>query len=364
MNISKTKRNNTVELLRVLSMSMVLVLHALLKTGALDYLSGAHYWIYWGLEAACYCAVNIFILICGYFQIHTSFKLRNVIRITIVSVWLYSVVFGCMQIIVGKQPLQITELITVFLPLTTKRFWFVNAYTILYLISPFLNKVLHALNRWQHLALNVILVLVFCVRNTCFPVGWVQSNDGGMGLIWFVTLYCVAAWLRLYEIPRIKAWMGFVAYLLATAAMVVGKKLLLALGLGIYATKIYHYASVFVLTQSVGLFVTFIKSKPIENGVGSIIDIAGKHSYSVYIIHFAMWNVLFTNILHLDKYISHPVLGLLAVLGTAVLIYAFCVFVDIAKQYVDKKIAAWFLATRLGKKYFRITETYDNLVNK
>ena len=35
------------ELLRVVSMAMVLVLHGLKKTGALDYLSGVHYWVYW-----------------------------------------------------------------------------------------------------------------------------------------------------------------------------------------------------------------------------------------------------------------------------------------------------------------------------
>lgn len=40
------QRNATIELLRIVSMLMVIMLHYLSKSGALDYLQGMHYFVY------------------------------------------------------------------------------------------------------------------------------------------------------------------------------------------------------------------------------------------------------------------------------------------------------------------------------
>lgn len=76
-----TERNANIELLRILSMTMVLVLHCLSWSGALEYLEGINYWVYWWLEALCIVAVDVFVLISGYFMIKSRFKLRNVFKI-------------------------------------------------------------------------------------------------------------------------------------------------------------------------------------------------------------------------------------------------------------------------------------------
>ena len=65
----------------MLSMFMVLVLHALGWSGALEHLAGMQYWTYWFLEALAIVAVNVFMLISGYFQIESTFKLRSVGKI-------------------------------------------------------------------------------------------------------------------------------------------------------------------------------------------------------------------------------------------------------------------------------------------
>ena len=76
-----SKRNANIELLRILSMFMVLVLHALGWSGALEHLSGAQYWVYWFIEALAIIAVNVFMLISGYFQVTCFFKIKNVRKI-------------------------------------------------------------------------------------------------------------------------------------------------------------------------------------------------------------------------------------------------------------------------------------------
>lgn len=62
------KRNYGIDLLRIVSMFMVVFLHILGGGGVLelDSLSGASYWTAWTLKTASYCAVDIFAIISGY----------------------------------------------------------------------------------------------------------------------------------------------------------------------------------------------------------------------------------------------------------------------------------------------------------
>lgn len=75
------RRSANIELLRILSMLMVLGLHSLDASGALKYLSGVNYFAYWGLEAFCIVAVDCFVLISGYFMINSRFKAQNLLRV-------------------------------------------------------------------------------------------------------------------------------------------------------------------------------------------------------------------------------------------------------------------------------------------
>lgn len=182
-------RNSNIELLRIISMFMVLVLHCLSASGALDYKSGVQYWIYWWLEAACIIAVNIFALITGYFMIESSFKVRNLFKIGWEGVWVYSVIFSLINIFVSGDSISGSYLLRMFFPILTKKFWFVNSYLALYLISPFLNKLIHQLLKKQFDVLLVIIISLFSLRVTFLPLRWAQDSTGGMGLIWFIVLY-------------------------------------------------------------------------------------------------------------------------------------------------------------------------------
>ena len=99
----KIKRNPNIELLRIISMMMVLVLHCLSWGGALDYRSGIQLYVYWWLEALAIVAVDIFVLISGYFLVESKFKVKNVFKIAISGVWIYSVFFTCITMKIDAQ---------------------------------------------------------------------------------------------------------------------------------------------------------------------------------------------------------------------------------------------------------------------
>lgn len=356
-------RNANIELLRILAMYMVLVLHALLQCGALEYLTGIHYYVYWGLEAACIAAVNIFVLISGYFMVKSSFKARNVVRVAIGGVWIYSVVFSLVELILSKETLTLGFLVRAVFPIITKKFWFVNAYVTLYILSPFINKLILSLTKKQMTALTVTLVALFSLRVTILPLSWGQDPSGGMGILWFVTLYCVAAWLRLYYTPDYKPGKFWLCYIASVLLLVGGKKVLLLLGFGDYAGKLYGYSSVVVLIEAVALLLAFLNSKRITGKLAGFINKTAQHSFSVYIIHFAMWGVLFTDILHLHLVIDNVLSGIGCALLACVLIFAFCVVVDMAKQTTFKAVAKIFGKTKLAGVYNRMMDQWEEIVN-
>lgn len=68
------KRFMSLDFLRIVAMLMVVILHLLSKGCALDSLSYSIRTVSWFLEAFCIGAVNIYVLISGYFLYESEFK--------------------------------------------------------------------------------------------------------------------------------------------------------------------------------------------------------------------------------------------------------------------------------------------------
>ena len=358
------ERNSNIELLRIISMLMVLVLHCLSATGALEYISGAQFYIYWGMEAACIIAVNVFVLISGYFMIESSFKAHKVLKIG-GEVWIYSVIFSVVDLCASGQGWSGSYLLKMLFPLLTKRYWFVNSYLMIYLLSPFLNKLIHSLSKKKFQILLFYLILLFSVRVTFLPSRWSQDLSSGMGVLWFGVLYCIAAWIRLYYKPdrEWKKWLY--TYLGIMVFLVVSKRAMGYVGIGSeFSAKLYNYSSAFVLAEALALFLFFLNCKSFTGKMGIWINSIARHSFSVYIIHFTITSVLWTRILHVDRWIGNVLSGAFAILLAIVVVFAFCVVVDYVKEIIRARIFLVFQNTKFTRKITRILDKWDSLVSK
>ena len=84
------KRNANMDLLRMLSMMMVTMLHALTKSDLLIFMGNevpVNGWIAWVLETLSVSSVNIFMLISGYFLISSEFKIGRLLEIIFQTVF-------------------------------------------------------------------------------------------------------------------------------------------------------------------------------------------------------------------------------------------------------------------------------------
>ena len=146
----KTPRRSNIELLRILSM-LLIVLHHYAVHGNVSF-SGDDLSFGRFFHGALMCmgalGDDIFVLISAYFLVESPFRLRRLLRL-----WGEVVFYAVTVTLVGwllappSGGVSVKALLSMVAPVLTGKYWFVTAYVMLVLLSPFLNKMLHALTR-------------------------------------------------------------------------------------------------------------------------------------------------------------------------------------------------------------------------
>lgn len=86
-------------------------------------------------------SVNLFVLITGYFDIKSQFKISKIIKLWL-QTFCFSVVCLNICLISGITDISFKEVIKNILPITFNCYWFITAYIVLYLLEPFINRLL------------------------------------------------------------------------------------------------------------------------------------------------------------------------------------------------------------------------------
>jgi len=156
----KTLRNPSFELLRIVSMLMVVTLHFLGHGGVLANvrLFSANYFVAWMIESLAYVAVNCFVLISGYFLVNSKFKVNKLVTLY-GQIWFYSVVIYLLFSVFGHVEFEPKVFTCCLLPISTKQYWFATNYVVLYLFSPFLNIAIRAMTVSSQIGIAFFLAL-------------------------------------------------------------------------------------------------------------------------------------------------------------------------------------------------------------
>lgn len=263
------QRNSAVEMLRILSMLMVLVVHFVggafgLPWARLQFLNATE-WLKLALEALAIVGVNCFVLISGYYGIRTS--LKGLLRY--VGICLFaSLVVWLARCIDGHHVAD--GFVDSLLVFSHTDLWFVPAYLALYLLSPLLNGGFEALTSRRR-------VLVGFVSLTAANVwlGWVWGgsvNPTGYNVMQMIYLYYIGRMLNSFadDLRRITPAVWFAIYLAAC----VGTALMMN----------FDYNSPTVLAASVALFMAFATMKPFCN---RFVNAVAASSFMVYLLHKA-----------------------------------------------------------------------------
>ena len=294
-----SKRQLNMEILRIVAMCMIITLHYLDKGGVLkDFATvntpvGNAAWI---IEAFCMVSVNIYVLISGYFLCESKFKIKKTVLLWI-QILLYSWIITAVFAIVLKGQFNFEEgtlygLLPLLMPVTGSHYWFATVYILMYLVSPFLNIGIKAMDKKTHRNLIIILVAIFSVWNTVLPFTIPATDREGMDICWFICLYVIAAYLRKYgEEIKLNKWLSLLIYAVCCIAVfLLGKGMLLADSItgkfGGFCMNFYAYNSLTILIASVALFIFVIKTK-ISAGdfVTQALLFISEGTFGVYLLH-------------------------------------------------------------------------------
>ena len=185
-------RDSKMEILRILSMIMIVMHHIACHGGYVfdgDVPAFNRIWVNL-FEIGGKVGVNIFVMLSGYFLIKGSFHWKKVLRLVMVVFFYSALIYFCF-LIAGKTEFRWGDFFHKMLPIMFNEYWFITAYVITYLLSPFLNKLVNSLKEKELLTLLAILITIQSVV-PLFAYSYL-SNVG-----WFLTIYLAGAFVRLY----------------------------------------------------------------------------------------------------------------------------------------------------------------------
>ena len=274
-------------------MLMVICLHFFGHGGVVEHalqLWTPNWFIVQLIVGFCYVCVNCFILISGYFLCTSKFRLVKWVSIWIETMF-YSVLIYLLLVVFGLVPFSVSELVKSFMVFTLSRYWFVTAYLLLMIISPFLNHAIAHMDQRSHAACCVIMFLVFSVLHNIVYICDFAQLSNGYSMLSFAVLYIFAAYIRKYvSIPSISTARAAIVYVICICTMVGERALAYWLTPAIFGVPqltsvFYPYNSITNIVGSIAFFLIFLKISSVGKPLSRFLSLTAPVSFSAYLIH-------------------------------------------------------------------------------
>lgn len=162
---AKKERSSNLELLRIISMVMIILAHYAGHGGIIDNAdttSGHVLGLF--LKTGGKLGVVCFVLISTYFLCEQRFKLRSLIK-TVLQTMFYALLILCILLLTGQE-VGMGAIVKTIVPLQYSLYWFVTAYAGMYLAQPILKKCAASLTEKN----SEVLLITWGVVLTIVPV--------------------------------------------------------------------------------------------------------------------------------------------------------------------------------------------------
>lgn len=215
---------------------------------------------------------------------------------------------------------------------------FVSCFLVFYLCIPFLNVLIHNLDKKKHLLLICLSLFIYTIHGT-IPHTHVAMNY----VSWFIVLYFISSYLRLYPNKydkNIHFWRKglFLCIFLSILSIIVILWLNENYGKNIPPYKYVSDCNA-ILALSIGIC-SFMYFKSLKIKYSKLINAIGASTFGVLLIHANsdtmrkwLWTDLFDNVGHYND----EIFWLRAIIVT-LLIFAVCIIIDYIRiQFIEKK---------------------------
>lgn len=337
-------RKSNIELLRIIGILTIIAHHYVVNSGIMDAFepgsTSANYvfltlWGMWGKTA-----INVFILISGYFMCTSNLTLRRYCKVFLEWV-LYHFGIYLIMLAAGYETAglnRIFDLLFEIFRYANGSGNFENSFLIFYLFIPFINILIRSITKAEFKKFVLLLIFMFTILSTFFFNTFIFGE-----VFWFIAVYFIGAYLRFYP----PAW--------SVSFKASRRLLILSLGLAyasvvfmiLIGAVIHNGSATFFLYDanklgavlvSVMMFTTF---KNLRVGYSKVINLIAKTTFGILLIHSssnAMRRFLWNDLLHVDTFYSLPLISLIcrSVLIVAG-IFVVCSLIDMIRIYLIEK---------------------------
>ncbi len=353
----KNKRDSNIELLRIIAMVMIVAHHFLVHGGFQIASIGFtnKLWLQL-LYSGGKIGVNIFILISGYFLISSEkVKLDKLFKL-ILQILFYSIIIYIIFVCLGIESFQVKSFFHNLLGYPV--WWFARSYLILYLIHPYINKLLNGMDKKAHLKLVLYSTLVFSIIQTIVVLPF---DDGD--IVWFIHLYVAGSYIKKYNpLSNVKFnklfgtailiyLFSFITVIILDLVSVHIKALLT------FETYLFEMETITAFLIAVFMFLAFSR---LNIGFSKFINIVASSTFGIYLIHDNeifrkfLWGTLFKTATYSDTLLLIPY-SLLVI----IIVFVVCSVIELIRIYVFEK-QYMKLVTKITNKLDKKLEKLDN----
>lgn len=325
-------RNSNIELLRIISMLFIISHHFLVHGMNIWQDSSLSNFCLLSLDACFYVAVNVFILISGYFGIKFVWK-------KILTVYLLTACIGgfCYfaHLFVDNASFGRSVIWQTVFSISHGSTWFIQVWIYLFLFSPIINTALNTFNK-QQLQLVLFLLTIICVYFGWFWQG--EVNKDGYNLINFIWIYSIGYYLHHFFDYNTKCSLIYIVVWLLCSFI----NVILFIILDSYCA--WTYNNPLVVVASIAFFLYF-RSLTFSS---KLINAIAQCTLGVYLIHE---HAYISPIIYGEEFASIYSSNIIYFIISVLLLFSLCAVIDL----IIRKILLYPVLDVLSKVYKKVS---------
>jgi hypothetical protein len=313
------------------------------------------------IESFCIVAVNVWVLISGYFLSRSGFKLTRILQL-LAEVYFYTLgvtlvmnMVNSARVDAGDEIFKTTQF---FFPISSEHYSFATAYVLLYTLAPVLNMGVRYMTRKQLKYTILGLLVWFCFIKSLVPVNFVTDRMG-YDLNWYICVYLIAAYIRKYDVRILSgAVSSLLLYVFSSLAGFMVSYVLHEINIrtgrfNYYAGVTLHYNYILCLTGALGLFSVFRYIHVREGRFAAAARFLAPLSFGIYLLHEHLeirnrWLIWMEGIFGESP--REPFAMILHLILCIAVLFACCAFVDLIRAVIFKYLQRICSCTRAAQR--------------
>jgi len=198
-------RNYWIDLYRLLCMFLITTIHIIGYSHLTNAISPGHFNVYAIsiLQTLQHFSISGFTLISAYFLVTCESTEKKIVKFWVQLVF-FSVIILFLSLLLPIPPISFKLCLQSFFPVFSNHFWYPVNYIFLLFLAPVLNKGICRLTKKELFSVIVFFVFVVSIFfhiNPFFDPS-VFLGHSSHGLIWFILLYLIAAYIRIHGVSK------------------------------------------------------------------------------------------------------------------------------------------------------------------